>query len=63
MKIACLTFHNSSNYGSVLQAFALQKTIKELGFDYTIIDYSNKEKYKFDSLLGRNTEMSRIAYI
>lgn len=29
-KIATITFHNSYNYGSVLQAFALQTYLKKL---------------------------------
>ncbi len=62
MRIACLTFHNSSNYGSALQAYALQETVLSLGHGYTIIDYSTPEKSKFDSLLGRNKEMSSLGY-
>ncbi len=62
-KVACLTFHNSSNYGSALQAFALQQKVKMLGFDYDIIDYSNPEKLKYDSLFGKNTELSTRSYI
>lgn len=62
MKIACLTFHNSSNYGSILQSYALKYVLNNLGHDYYNIDYSNKEKLKFDSLLGRNNNCSNINY-
>lgn len=39
MKIGILTFHFSCNYGGVLQAYALQKTLEEMGYDVEIIDY------------------------
>jgi polysaccharide pyruvyl transferase WcaK-like protein len=38
-KIASITFHWAANYGAVLQAFALQKFLKNKGFDTEIIDY------------------------
>ncbi|WP_026767793.1 polysaccharide pyruvyl transferase family protein [Selenomonas ruminantium] len=42
MKIATLTFHRALNYGAVLQCFALQKTIKDLGYDSDVLDYDCK---------------------
>ena len=39
VKAGILTFHRASNYGAVLQAYALQKTIENLGFTSEIIDY------------------------
>ena len=33
MKIGILTFHEADSYGAVLQAYALQQTLKELGAD------------------------------
>ncbi len=33
MKIGILTFHHADSYGAVLQAYALQQTIKKLGAD------------------------------
>lgn len=39
MKIGILTFHRSRNYGAVLQAYGLTKTIKEIENDIEIIDY------------------------
>lgn len=45
-KIGILTFHKSINYGSVLQAWALQKMISLLGYQSEIIDYEPKEYYK-----------------
>lgn len=39
MKIGILTFHCAHNYGAVLQTYALQEKLKELGQDVYIIDY------------------------
>ncbi len=41
-KVGILTFHKSINYGSVLQCWALQKTIEKLGYKVEIIDYEPK---------------------
>ena len=38
-KIGILTFHRASNYGAVLQTFALQTALKKLGADVSVIDY------------------------
>jgi len=38
-KIGILTWHYYSNYGSGLQAFALQETITRLGYDVSLINY------------------------
>ncbi len=38
IKTATLTFHASHNYGSMLQAYALQKVIQELGCDNEIVN-------------------------
>lgn len=40
MKIGLLTFHGAHNYGAVLQAYATQEKIKEIGFDIEVIDYN-----------------------
>lgn len=39
MKIGILTFHRAINYGAVLQAYALQEVLKEMGHNVSIIDY------------------------
>lgn len=39
MKIGLLTFHDTNNFGSYLQAFGLYKKIKDLGYDCEVIDY------------------------
>lgn len=38
MKIGILTFHASHNYGSMLQAYALQETIRKIGYISEIIN-------------------------
>lgn len=45
-KIGILTFHTTTNYGAVLQAFALEKKIIELGYDCEIINYHSYLEYK-----------------
>ena len=40
--IGIITFHCSYNYGSVLQAYALQKYLINSGYNVKIIDYRSK---------------------
>lgn len=40
IKVATLTFHNCDNYGAVLQAYALQQVLLQMGLDTEIIDYT-----------------------
>lgn len=42
LKVGILTFHRAINSGAVLQAYALQKCINDLGFDCEIVDYRCK---------------------
>lgn len=46
LKVYLLTFHGSVNYGAVLQAYALAKTIKTLGHDCKVIDYNRVLHHK-----------------
>ena len=41
-KTATITFHKAVNYGAILQAYALQRSILKLGIDNDIIDYDCK---------------------
>lgn len=43
IKIGVLTFHKPINYGSILQAWALQNVLKNNGYYSEIIDYEPKE--------------------
>ncbi len=40
-KIGILTFHKAVNYGAVLQAYALQKKVTDLGYDAELINYGS----------------------
>ena len=40
LKIGILTFHNAMSYGAVLQAYALQHTIENFGYETEVINYS-----------------------
>ena len=44
-KIGIITMHKVLNYGSALQAYALQKTIQNLGYDCEMIDYLYPNSY------------------
>ena len=47
-KVGIITFHASYNFGSVMQAWATQKTVEHLGHDVEIINFrmqSQKDKY------------------
>ena len=39
MKIGILTFHCAHNYGAVLQCYALQETLRQMGHEVEVIDY------------------------
>lgn len=51
MKVGLITFHKSYNCGSILQAYALQKTIELLGHSCEIIDFSNEGQRRMYSVL------------
>lgn len=48
-KIGLLTYHHTTNFGSLLQTYALYVTVKEFGYDCEIVDYRNEavEKREF----------------
>ena len=50
MKIGIITFHWASNYGAILQCFALQKTLQLMGHNVQVVDYMPK---RFELSLGR----------
>lgn len=53
MKIGILTFHWPENYGAVLQSYALQSYLTDLGHDVHIINYKpvNQDLYYINLLL------------
>ena len=59
MKIGIITFHKAINYGAVLQSYALQKKLNNLGYDAEIIDYvcdKLKQNYKLFNLNNKTAK-------
>lgn len=50
LRIAIMTFHMAHNYGAMLQAYALQKMIEEMGPDCEILDYRLRHIFKRDGI-------------
>lgn len=46
-KVGIITFHASHNFGSMLQAYALQQVILHMGFDCKIINFRTKKQSDF----------------
>lgn len=61
-KIGILTFHKSVNYGSVLQAYALQKKLKALGYSAEIIDYEPKQYQYLYGLFRKPVNMKNLKF-
>lgn len=58
-KVGIITFHASHNYGSMLQAYALQQTILNMGYECEIINFRTlrqRNYYKPDFLRGNFKE-------
>lgn len=43
MNVGTVTYHDSNNFGAVLQAYALQKTLQKMGHQCRIVNYKNRE--------------------
>lgn len=56
-RVACITPINTPNYGTVLQAYALQEAVKQLGCDYTVLNYYSKEQELKFSFFGSTEYM------
>nr|MBR4280642.1 polysaccharide pyruvyl transferase family protein [Clostridia bacterium] len=50
-RIGMMTFLRNDNYGSILQAWALQRTLLDMGFDAIHIDYAPNKQEKIRNLL------------
>lgn len=50
-RIGMMTFLHNDNYGSILQAWALQRTLQDMGFDAIHIDYAPSKQEKIRNLL------------
>ncbi len=46
-KVGIFTFNTAYNVGAIMQAYALQETIKNLGYDCQIINYQNEAFYGY----------------
>lgn len=62
-RVGILTFHASHNYGSMLQAYALQKTVQNLGYTCEIINFRTKrQKEYYLPLYSKGTLLARLKY-
>lgn len=68
-KLGIITIHKINNYGSVLQAYALQQVCISLGYDTEIIDYNfpnvhhRKNKYAMsDDAQSKEPELIRLLF-
>ena len=59
-KVGIMTFHASHNCGSMLQAFALQTAIEELGYQPEIINFSNDGQQTLYSVNFQNNNLKGI---
>ena len=51
-KVGIITFHRTTNFGSLLQTYGLYKKIELLGKTPEIIDYRCDEEYYFTQRLN-----------
>jgi len=58
MKVGIITFHDANNYGAVLQAYALQKMVENLGEKVEIIDY--KQEYIINKYRPINVRTNNV---
>ena len=69
MNIGIITYHRAENYGSVLQAYALNKYIKNINskFHVETIDYYNETQEKMYNLFSikffNNEHYTQYSYI
>ena len=59
-RVGIITFHHSYNCGSMLQAFALQSVIEQLGYEAEIIDFSNAGQKQLYSVTQPNNSIKNI---
>lgn len=63
MNCSIVTFHRAHNYGAVLQAYALQKTIARMGHNVSFFDYQHEEIAKVYRLLPIPGNEGGITYL
>ena len=64
MKIGILTYHHTSNFGSLLQTYGLYKCISDFGYDCEVVDYRNERVEQREKTLRFRdcTSIRNIAY-
>lgn len=63
MKIGIITFHWGSNYGAILQAYALQEFLSKVGHEVHIINFKPKKyDFSFFKLLTSRLLLNPIKY-
>lgn len=63
MKIGIVTFHRAINYGAVLQAYALQESIRNLGHEAQIVDYRSAHIEAPYSVVARLKNAKSLKYL
>ncbi|MBR0512645.1 MAG: polysaccharide pyruvyl transferase family protein [Clostridia bacterium] len=59
-KVGVITFLHNDNYGSSLQAYALQRTIRDMGHDCEHLDYLPDSREKIRNMLHSGNDMKLI---
>ena len=62
-KVAIVTIQNSSNYGAMLQAFALQNHLTHIGCEVKIINYDNHHMSKGLDLIRHGKSLLEMYYV
>lgn len=64
MKVGIITFHCAYNFGSMLQAWALQRSIEKMNHQPYIIDYRGADfnMYKLITITRPNKFISNLVY-
>lgn len=57
--IGIITIHKIYNYGSIFQAYALQKVCEEIGYDVEIIDYTFPNMFHRDNKYSTDVDKQR----
>lgn len=60
-KVAIITMHKIINFGSALQAWALQESIKKMGFEVNLIDYTFPNNFHL-SRMSKKPLLQRITF-
>lgn len=59
-KIGILTFHASHNCGSMMQAYAMQRLLNNLGFENEIIDFQNEGQKDMYAVIHKKITTKKI---